>query len=230
MAINIGQSSKGATASATSQATSAVATAATGSIIIGGGAFQGTFSSLTDNKSNSPYVQVDSERVIDTANAAKIRMYYFQNAAGGSGHTTTLATTTAQPITALMAEITGAALTGALIASNGGNDTSSPYGNAVSITPAAGNYLLMAMFGGNSGSNPATQAETQGFTILSAAQETNGATFWTACLAYKIVTADGVTAYTAQFTESGATEGAVILAAFAEAASGGKRMMIMGVG
>lgn len=219
MAIAIGQSSKGATGSATSQATTAVNTSASGSIIVAGGAFQGTFSSQTDNKSNSPYVQVDSERIIDTANSAKIRMYYFQNAAGGSSHTTTLATTTAQPITALMCEITGAATSGALVASNGGNDASSPYGNAVSVTPPAGNHILIAMFGGNSSSNPATQAETQGFTILSNAQETNGASFWTACLAYKIVTADGSTAYTAQFTESGATEGGVILAAFKELSS-----------
>ena len=221
MAIAIGVGSKGATGGATSIATAGVATQATGSIIVGAMVFQGTFSSYTDNKSNTPYVQVSTEQTVDTTNSAKLRAYHFPNAAGGSGHTTTAATTTSQPITNVMAEITGGALSSVVASSNGGTDTSSPYGNAVSITPAAGNYLLVAFFGGNSGSNPATHAESQGFTILAAANETNGASFWTACIAYKAVTADGSTAYTAQFTETGASQGGIILAAFKELAGGG---------
>lgn len=234
MAIAIGVSSKGRTASASSIATAGVATQATGSIIVGAMVFQGTFSAYTDNESNTPYVQVSTEQVVDTTNSAKLRMYHFPNAAGGASHTTTAATTTAQPITNMMAEITGGALSSVVATSNGGTDTSSPYGNAVSITPAAGNYLLMAAFGGNSGSNPATQAETQGFTILTSAQELDGATFWSACLAYKLVTADGSTAYTAQFTETGASQGGIILAAFKELVASGstqpKRLSLLGVG
>jgi hypothetical protein len=219
MPIAIGVSSKGTTTGATSVATTGVATQAAGSTIVGAMVFQGTFSNYTDNKTNSPYVQVGSEQVVDTTNAAKLRMYHFPNAVGGAGHTTTAAVTTSQPITNMMAEITGAALSSVVGTSNGATDTTSPYGNLVSITPTPGNYLLLAAFGGNSGSNPATQAETQGFTVLTSAQELNGATLWTGCLAYKLVTADGVTAYTAQFTESGASQGGIILAAFKELAS-----------
>jgi hypothetical protein len=133
-----------------------------------------------------------------------------------------------------MAEITGGALSSVVATSNQAQDTSSPFGNAVSITPAAGSYLLVAFFGGNSGSNPATHAESQGFTILANTNETNGASLWTICIAHKSVTADGVTAYTAQFTESGASQGGIILAAFKElAAAGGatvKQLSALGVG
>ncbi len=223
MAVAAGQSSKGRTGGATSIATAGVATAAAGSVIVGGMVFQGTAAATaySDNKGNTPYTQISSEQTVDTTNAAKLRAYYFQNAAGGAGHTGTAATTTSQPITNALVEITGAETSSVLAASNGGGDTSSPYGNAVSITPPAGTHLLLAIFGGNSGSNPATHAESQGFTILTNTNETDGGSFWTICMAYKVVTADGSTAYTAQFTESGASQGAVILAAFKELSGGG---------
>lgn len=235
MAIAVGQSQKGGTSGATSASTTAVNTSASGSIITGAFVFQGTAAATAfdDNKSNS-YTQINSEQTVDTTNSAKIRAYYKENASGGSGHTTTSHTTTSQPQTIAMIEITGAATASALATSNGGTDTSSPYGNAVSITPAAGNYLLVAYFGGNSGSNPATHAESQGFSIVANTNETNGAALWTICIATKSVTADGSTAYTAQFTESGASQGGIILAAFKELAGGGgvtvKALAALGVG
>lgn len=230
MAIAVGQSSKGGTAGATSIATAGVATTASGSIITGCMHFQGTFSNFVDNKSNTPYVQVGSEITVDTANASKLRAYHFPNAAGGAGHTVTASTTTSQPITVAMIEITGGATASVVASSNQAQDTASPYGNLVSITPAAGNYLLVAYFGGNSGSNPATHAESQGFTIVSNTNETNGATLWTLCIATKSVTADGVTAYTAQFTETGSSQGGVILAAFKELAGGGGGVTVRALG
>lgn len=234
MAIAVGQSQKGGTSGATSASTTAVNTAASGSIITGAFVFQGAAAATAfdDNKSNS-YTQINSEQTVDTTNSAKIRAYYKENASGGSGHTTTSHTTTSQPQTIAMIEITGAATASSLATSNGGTDTSSPFGNAVSITPAAGNYLLVAYFGGNSGSNPATHAESQGFTIVSNTNETNGSALWTICIATKNVTADGSTAYTAQFTETGASQGGVILAAFKELAAGGatvRSLMMLGVG
>lgn len=222
MAIAVGQSQKGGTGGATSASTTAVATTATGSIITGAMVFQGTAAAtaFNDNKSNT-YTIINAEQTVDTSNAAKIRAYYKENAAGGAGHTTTSHTTTSQPQTVAMIEITGAETSSALATSNGGTDTTSPFGNAVSITPAAGNYLLVAYFGGNSGSNPATHAESQGFTIVSNTNETNGATLWTICIAVKSVVANGSTAYTAQFTETGASQGGIILAAFKELAAAG---------
>lgn len=235
MAIGVGVSSKGGTGGATSATTTGVATSASGSIIVGCMHFQGTFSNFVDNKSNTPYVQVGTEITVDTTNSSKLRAYHFPNASGGSGHTVTGSTTTSQPITVAMAEITGGATSSVVASSNQAQDTASPYGNAVSITPAAGNYLLVAFFGGNSGSNPATHAESQGFTILANTNETNGASLWTICIAHKSVTADGSTAYTAQFTETGSSQGGVILAAFKELAGGGggvtvKALGLLGVG
>lgn len=235
MAIGVGQSSKGGTGSATSVSTTGVATSASGSIITGAFVFQGTASATAfdDNKSNS-YTIINAEQTVDTTNSAKIRAYYKENAAGGAGHTTTSHTTTSQPQTIAMIEITGAETASSLATSNGGTDTSSPYGNAVSITPAAGNYLLVAYFGGNSASNPATHAESQGFTIVANTDETNGASLWTICIATKSVTANGSTAYTAQFTETGSSQGGIILAAFKELAAGGvtiaARLSLLGAG
>lgn len=217
MAIAIGVSSKGRTASAASQATTGVATQASGSVIVGGMIFQQTFSSLADNKSNSPYVQISVERVFDTTFSGKARMYYFANAAGGSGHTTTTTVNTSTAITNLMAEITGADTVSPLDTSDSVIDTATPF--TLSITPSAGNRLIVAFLAGDSGSNPATHAESNGFTILSSAEETDGTNFWEGCLAYKVVACDGSTPVSVSFTDSGAAETAVFLAAFKEAAA-----------
>lgn len=232
MAIAIGVSSKGRTGGATSIATTGVTTQASGSVIVGGMIFQGTFSSYVDNKSNTPYVQISVERTFDTTFSGKARMYYFANAAGGATHTTTAAITVANAITNLMAEITGADTASPLdTGATSAIDTASPY--TASITPTVGNRLLVAFLAGDSGSNPATHAESSGFTILTSAEETNGATFWEGCLAYKIVAADGSTAYTVSFTDSGAAETGVFLAAFKEATAAGvlkrNNLMLMGM-
>lgn len=217
MAIAIGVSSKGRTGSAASVATTGVATQAAGSVIVAGMIFQNTFTSVTDNKSNSPYAQISVERVFNTAFSGKARIYYFPNAAGGAGHTVTGTVNPATAITMLMAEITGADTSSPLdTGATSVIDTSSPY--TASITPTAGNRAVLAFFAGDSGSNPATHAESNGFTILSSAEETDGSSFWEGCLAYKLVTADGVTPVNVSFTSSGAVETAVFLAAFKEAA------------
>lgn len=216
MAIAIGQSSKGRTGSASSQATTGVATSASGSVIVSGSIYQLAFTSVADNKSNTPYVQISVERAFDSTFNGKARMYYFANAAGGAGHTVTTTTTAGDAITALMAEITGADTSSPLTASGSAIDVATPY--TLSITPPAGNHCVVAFLAGDSGSNPATHAESNGFTILTSAEETNGASFWEGCLAYKIVACDGVTAVSVSFTDSGAAETAVFLAAFKEAA------------
>lgn len=219
MALAIGVSSKGTTSSGTSQATGSVTTQASGSLLITGELFQSTaiFSTVADSKSNT-YTQLGSEQSFATA-TGKARLYYKENAVGGASHTATFTNTgAANPITDFFAEFTGALTVGALDGTvQQVNDSSSPF--TLAITPSAGNRVLVALFGGDSASNPATNAESSGFTVIANANETNGASFWTGCLAYKIVVGDGSTAFTASFTETGGSSCAIILASFKEAPS-----------
>lgn len=218
MSLAAGVASKGATAAATSQATGAVTTQATGSLIFAGELFQAssTFSTLVDSKSNT-FTQLGTEQTFATGNG-KARLYYKENAAGGAGHTATFTNVGSAAITDFFGEFTGALTASALDGTvQQVNDSATPF--TLSITPSTGNRLLVALFGGDSGSNPATNAESSGFTVITNANETNGASFWTGCLAFKIVVGDGVTAFTASFTETGGSSCAIILAAFKEAAS-----------
>lgn len=219
MALGVGASQQGTTASSLSQATTAVTTAAAGSLIVAGEIYSrntSTFSTLADSKSNT-YALIGSQQNFETVNGAA-RLHYKENAIGGASHTATFTQTgTAGPIAAFMAEFTGVATLGALDTNAQTNDVASPF--TASVTPSAGRRILVALFAGNSGSNPATHAESSGFTILTNCNSTNGATTWTGCIAYRIVTADGSAAFTASFTETGGTDTAVILAAFKEAAT-----------
>lgn len=231
MSLAAGVASKGATAAGTSQATGSVTTQATGSLLIAGELFQSTatFSSIADSKSNA-YTQLGTEQNFATGNG-RARLYYKENAAGGASHTATFTNVGSAAITDFFGEFTGALTAGALDGTvQQVNDSASPF--TLAITPSAGNRLLVALFGGDSGSNPATHAESSGFTIISNADETNGASFWTGCLAYRIVVGDGTTVFTASFTETGGSSCSIILAAFKEAPSNGGRPIgsLMGPG
>lgn len=219
MPLAIGQATKGANASTTSQVTGNVNTQATGSLIVAAEIFNvtQTFSTVADNKSNS-YTILGAQQGLAAGNGLA-RFYYKENAAGGTSHNLTFTNTgTASAITDFMAEATGVLTASALDgAVQQVNDAATPF--TLSITPSAGNRIIFAFLAGDSGSNPATHAEANGFTIISTADETNGASFWTGCLAYKILLCDGVTAVNVSFTETGGTSVAVFLAAFKEAPS-----------
>jgi hypothetical protein len=187
-----------------------------------------SFTSLVDSKSNT-YTQIGAE-FDPTGTGDHARFYYCQNGTGGASHTATLTISGATSLGISFLEITGAA-TASFDLGNGNADTASPYTSpAISTTQAA--ELLASFIAGNSGSNPATHAESTGFTIQSGTEETNGVSFWTFGLATRIVAATSL--YNSSFTETGASRAAVFIAGFKEAAGGGgstvRSLMMLGVG
>lgn len=222
MAIAAANATKGRIASGVTNTatTTSVNTSAAGSTFFLFMQWEGssTFSSISDNKGNT-YTQIGTEL---TANSGgKSRLYYCQNGAGGSSHTFTATTATNVAITLHAIEITGGKTTSILNptppAAN--DDLSSPL-TSNNITTVQADALLVACVGStNTSSNPATHAESSGFTVQTGADETDGSAYWTGCVATKVVSSTGT--YSASFTETGATTGAVWIAAFEAAAGGG---------
>lgn len=236
MAGGIGVTSKGRSGSASSQATGAVATAASGStidVLIAWNSAQ-TFTSIADNKGNSAnYVQIGTERT--TAGGARVRRYRCENAAGGAGHTVTATVSALTNILVLMVEIIGVLTSGAADQIDGRTDATTPFTLAAGLTTTQADEVLVAALLGNSGSNPATHAETGlgGSTVQAGAEETNGSTFWTGCMATAIKASTGT--FNPSFTETGGTEGDVSLVTYKVAAAGGStptkgRLSLLGVG
>lgn len=213
MAIAVGATSKGRNASATSVASAGVATQATGSTFVVGviWATGASFTSFVDNKSNT-YTQIGVDREVTAADGTHCRWYRCENGAGGAGHTATLTISAAVALSVFFLEITGAA-TASFDQQNSQTDAASPFTSA-SITTTQAAEMLVSYIVGNSGSNPATNAESTGFTIQAGAEETNGASFWTGCIATRIVAATGT--YNSSFTETGSTSAAVFIASFKE--------------
>lgn len=230
MAIAVGQTTKGRSGSAATIATTGVATAASGSTFVIGVAWSGapTFTSLVDSKSNT-YTQLGALELDPDGGGSKSRYYYCQNGTGGAAHTATLTISGANSLEILFLEITGAA-TASFDLGNGNQDTATPYTSPSILTTQAAE-MLVALWFGNSGSNPATHAESTGFTVQAGAEETNGASFWTGCLATRIVASTA--SYNASFTETGSSRGVVYIAGFKEAAGGAvvvKQLSALGVG
>lgn len=214
MAIAVGATSKGRTASAATIATAGVTTQVSGSTFVMGMVWStaATFSTLVDSKGNT-YTQVGTE--LTSAAVPHARFYYCENGIGGASHTGTITISGAATIDIFFLEITGAAVA-SFDLGNRQSDGASPYTSPGILTTQAAE-MLVSFLAADSGSNPATHAESTGFIIQSGAEETNGASFWTGCLATRIVAATGT--YNSSFTESGATASAVYIAAFKEGAS-----------
>lgn len=216
MPIAIGATSKGRSGASSTIATAGVTTQAAGSTFVMGAVWGAgpALTSLVDSKSNT-YTQLGGLDLDPDGTGSHSRLYYSQNGTGGAAHTGTLTIGASNNLALLFGEITGAAIA-SFDLGNGNADTASPYTTPSILTTQAAE-LLIAMFVGNSGSNPATHAESLGFTVLSSAEETNGASFWTCCLAWKLVAS--IASYNASFTESGSTRGTAFIAGFKEGAS-----------
>ena len=218
MAIAAGVSTaKGQTATGSSITTSGIATQASGSIFVVGLAFDSavTFTSITDNKSNSPYVQLGAEQTYD---AAKIRLYYFVNGAGGAGHTFTGTVSSTSRLTIVAQEITGAATSSPLDKNPGANeDLASPFTTLSTGTLSQATELVLAVFFGNSAANNAI-TESTGFTVNASAPD--GTQFWTGAIATVVVASTA--ARQASFTDGGqSTDTALQIVSFIPPAAGG---------
>ena len=206
----IGQSAKGSSGSTSSLATGSVNTQATGSTFIVGvhNTDAGALTGLSDNKGNT-YTPLGDEIGADPAS----RLYICEDGTGGSGHIVTATFSPAQAAVVLFLEITSADPLDQNAAAK--IDSASPF-TSNSITPTAATATLISYIAGDSGSNPATMAESTGFTI--AQQETNASSFWAGALAYREVSA--IAAYSSSWTQSGAGECRVWIFNLAGAAAG----------
>jgi hypothetical protein len=210
VAITIGQGGY-ANATLTSVTTSAVTTT-NGSTFVLGKVGEGGVVTFTDNKSNT-YTKVNGLLNLDFGAAES---GYDLVGSGGSSHTFTGTQSSNIDISIFFVELLGVQ---SLDTSISQFDTTSPY--TASITPTAGERFILAFFAGDSGSNPATHAESNGFTIIASTNKTDGsATSWPGCFAYKVVTADGSTAVSVSFTETGSTSAGIWLYAFVPAPTG----------
>lgn len=214
MALAVGQVSKGGTTGGTTATTTAVNTATSGSTFEVAVIYDGTsFTSITDNKSNT-WTQVGTETTINGSNA-KCRRYKKEGGAGGTGHTVTV-TCASGIIVVLFMEITGSTVVSDGTPSQA-RDNASPFASP-SITTTSATTLLTSVVWGDSGSNPATTAESTGFSVQ--VSELDGSSYWVAALATRAVTSTGT--YNSSFTQSGTTNSVVGILAWKETGSSGQ--------
>jgi len=210
MGVAVGVHSKGVT-SGGAAVTGAVDTQTAGSTFVVVAIWDnGTFTSIADNKGNSAnYSLIGSEQAGGAL--SKMRVYRCENGIGGTGHTATITCST-PVVTAFFVEITGANSASFDAGSAAqASDASSPF-TVTSGTLSQPAECVVAVCGADSASNPATIAESSGFTIQES--ELNGSTFWTGGIATKITAA--TTALTPSFTSSGSGTCVLTIAGFTE--------------
>src|SRR3990167_4125294 len=208
MALSLGVTAV-ASASSAATVTTPSRTTTWGSTIVLCGDWNagGPFVSFTDSYGNT-WEPIETE----LGSSPTTRMYYATNIKGGTGHTFTLAITSAGQPSIWMVEILSSRTMVVLDLGARQTDAASPFDSPGILTTVADTFLV-GFIGGNSVSNPATHTAGASFTLLD--QVTNGASFWPGATAYRIVTATGT--YNSSFTESGASSGRVWIAAFKEA-------------
>lgn len=230
MALAVGQTSKGRSASSISQATGGVTTQASGSTFWVIGIWDTTnFSSIVDSKGNT--YTIENTEVPWGIGSAKMRAYHCENGAGGASHTATITLSGAGPILVLFLEITGAAVA-SFDTANRLTDNASPFVSS-SLSNAQAASMYVSAIGDDSGSNPATLA-CASFNVQAGASETNGVSFYVGGIATQIVAS--IAARTASWTSTGANNSAVWEAIFKELIGGGgggslaARRSLLGVG
>lgn len=201
--------------------TDPVATSASGStFVVGVGwyTFAGvTLSSVTDNKGNGSYTQIQSNLTGAADPNFKAAFYYFQNGAGGSGHTFTAnfsATPDAMGVHAI--EITGGLTSGILDQAPAGNvDTHSdatPFVSTTSSATTQASEIVIAVTQTfTTGAGPEVPTWNNGYTALDGL--TDPAT-WTAYSAYKILSSTGAQQSSLSVTGGTSTDALVYIATF----------------
>lgn len=176
-----------------------------------------TFTSVADNMGNSGnYTLVGTEQTVDSM---KSRLYKCVDGAGGTGHTATVVVSGAAVPTVFLIEVTGCDTASPVDQSDRRPDSASPFTLAAGLTTTQANELLLTFLCGNSGSNPATHAETGLGSSTIAVQRTNGTVEWTGAAAWSYKTSTGT--FNPSWTQSGGTEAIVYLETLKEAGGGG---------
>ena len=198
MSITLGASTTKTYGGTSSDTTSAITTQASGSTIVVGIAYDtGTFSSLTDSKSNT-YTLIGTEGTLSSF-GGKTRLYVCHNATGGSSHTFTVAFsggTVGYPSIFVQEFI--CSTPGSTDVSAQRVTTSSPYALSSSITTTTANEMLV-LFGSVIGSGSVVLADGAGFTNRLSVTDSN--TYWAAALFTQAAASAG--SYNCSVTETG---------------------------
>lgn len=173
-----------------------------------------TFTSVADSKSNT-YTLVGAEQAIG---AFRTRLYRCVNGTGGASHTATLVVSGAGGATVYLVEATGCNTSSPVDQSDRRTESASPYTLAAGLTTTQANELLLSFFAGDSGSNPATNAESGLGSSTIVVEETNGAANWTGAVAKSYKTSTGT--FNPSWTQTGTVDGAVFLETLKEAGTG----------
>lgn len=221
MTITVQNGSKGVSGGAASAATAAKNTNATGSGFFLGAIWDRAQTlTITDNAGNNTALasSLVGAEIDDNSGGLKTRIMLLPNGLGRSGHIFTGTMSGAGVLSLFSGEFATTNGNGVTLdQSNQGNPVASPFGsgNIVTTIPIE---VLLSLIGGNSGSNPATHAESTGFSLLTNAEELNGSANWTGCLASRVVSSTGT--YAASWTESGCSRSGVHIFSVSEAAGG----------
>lgn len=223
MTISIGVGSKGVGSGVSSQVTTGVTTNNGSLFAVGFVTDAGlTVTSVVDSKSNS-YSLIKGSVSLGSATGQAF-LYRSTGTAGGASHTATVTMSGAGRMTVFFGEIIGAS---GFDLGDGVEDAASPFASPGILTTQA-RELLLGMIGGDSAANPATNAESTGMSILSAAEELNGVN-WVGCFASRVVSVTGT--YNSSFTENGSVDCAVFIAGWKEAAAtSSQSLALLGVG
>jgi hypothetical protein len=142
-------------------------------------------------------------------------LYYKENGSGGASHTFSYTVSGSHTNTIYAGEITGGLTSGILDQQNAQTDSASPF-TSPSITTTQANEILVSILSAHSTINPATVAESTGFTLQ--AKWEDGTASWPGCIASKVVSSTG--AYNSSFTCASADDAGIHIASFKALATG----------
>lgn len=195
---------------------SGITTAASGSAFVVAVVYDGTFTSLADNKSNT----IGAGQLIyaeTTTYSYSLRIYLVTNGSGGASHTWTLTTSGSGAVGFVAAEITGAATSSLLdqisiINDDGVAPLTSP---SITTTQAAEMLIGVAQTNYTAGS---TETFTWGNSFTAIGSITNMTLYWPLSMGYRIVSSTG--SYNSEVAVASSRAAQVVLS-LKEAAGGG---------
>jgi hypothetical protein len=210
MAAAVGSTGTGQTNGGVTTVTSSSLSVNADSIILVSCAWDGaTFNTISTTKGSTTLTLLDSQFTFDAGLSGRGRVYLANTTTSGSGtFTFTTSSTTSLTITAI--EITGLTASNEIDTSVIGTvDTSAPFTGAT-ITPSAGQRLLVALFFSD---QQGPMGVNSPWTKLTSGSIDGDADSWGIDAAYYLVTADGSTSYTPTFTDDGgaASTGLIVL-------------------
>jgi hypothetical protein len=175
--------------------------------------FDGTINSFTDNKGNGNATLLSTQ--LDVGSAT-LRMGYWENIIGGAGHIVTLNNSASSFLTVFAMNVPGMATSASTDGVTRVADATSPYTSGTILTTNADDFLVGFIGHGESG----TWDYVPGNSFTQVQEETDGNSFMTGNLAYRIVSATNN--YESSFTVGTSLNGGVWVAAFKAAAGGGQ--------